>query len=66
MLDEPTVSLDVASVKLFAGAVQDHLGRGGMAVIASHIDMGLNVRQLDVTPFAARASLSPDFDEAFL
>lgn len=66
VLDEPTVSLDVASVKLFAGAVQDHLGRGGMAVIASHIDMGLNVRQLDVTPFAARASLSPDFDEAFL
>jgi heme exporter protein A len=66
VLDEPTVSLDVASVRLFAGAVQDHLNRGGMAVIASHIDMGLNVRQLDVTPFAARASLSPDFDEAFL
>jgi heme exporter protein A len=36
LLDEPTVSLDVRSVALFAAALRDHLDRGGAALIASH------------------------------
>ncbi|MBY6092730.1 heme ABC exporter ATP-binding protein CcmA [Maritimibacter alkaliphilus] len=68
VLDEPTVSLDVASVALFAQAVQRHLAGGGMALIATHIDLGLDAQVLDVTPFKARAPLrgEDDFDEAFL
>lgn len=70
MLDEPTVSLDVAAVGLFADAVRAHLGQGGSALIATHIDLGLEAAVLDVTPF--RADAAPDagttdsFDEAFL
>ena len=37
-----------------------------MAVIASHIDMGLDVRVIDLTPYRARARVSRDYDEAFL
>jgi heme exporter protein A len=49
LLDEPTVSLDAASVALFAGVVRDHLARGGAAVIATHIDLGLpEARVLDL------------------
>ena len=65
LLDEPTVSLDAASVQMFADAVRSHLGRGGAAVIATHIDLGLEGRVLDVAPFKARAPEGGDFDEAF-
>ena len=38
-LDEPTVSLDGFSVRMFADWMRDaHLARGGCAVIATHID----------------------------
>jgi len=33
LLDEPTVSLDTASVRLFAGAVRSHLAAGGAAAL---------------------------------
>ncbi len=62
-LDEPTVSLDVASVTLFADAVRAHVAAGGAAVIASHIDLGLEVDVLDVAPFRANGStVHNDFD----
>lgn len=41
LLDEPTVSLDHDSVALFVSMLRDHLGRGGAAVIATHIELGL-------------------------
>jgi heme exporter protein A len=54
-LDEPTVSLDVENVARFARAVDTHLAKGGAAIIATHIDLGLpNARSLDVTPFMAK------------
>ena len=54
VLDEPTVSLDGASVALFAGVVRAHLGRGGAALMATHIDLGLPEADiLDLTPFRA-------------
>ncbi len=52
-LDEPTVSLDRESVALFARAVERHLAAGGMALMATHIDLGLEARTLDLTPFRA-------------
>lgn len=68
VLDEPTVSLDTASVALFAEAVRRHLAQGGMALIATHIDLGLNEAAiLDITPFAAKPELRMGAsDEAFL
>ncbi|QOL79714.1 heme ABC exporter ATP-binding protein CcmA [Pseudooceanicola spongiae] len=67
LLDEPTVSLDSEAVALFGAAIEAHLQRGGMAVIATHIDLGLtSARVLDVTPFRARRPVGDAFDEAFL
>ena len=65
LLDEPTVSLDAASVQMFADAVRRHLQTGGAAVIATHIDLGLEGRVLDVAPFKALAPEGGAFDEAF-
>ncbi len=66
LMDEPTVSLDAASVALFAGVVAQHLSTGGSALIASHIDLGLEAEVLDLTPFKAKAGAHLGaFDEAF-
>lgn len=71
VLDEPTVSLDAASVALFGEAVRGHLAAGGMAVMATHIDLGLpEARVLDLAPFKARppeaGGRTGAFDEAFV
>nr|WP_256481072.1 heme ABC exporter ATP-binding protein CcmA [Paracoccus sp. 08] len=68
--DEPTVSLDAASVARFAQVVADHLGQGGAALIATHIDLTLpQARVLDLTPFRARpgapVARPSGFNEAF-
>ena len=66
-LDEPTVSLDGFSVKLFAGWLRDvHLASGGLAVIATHIDLGLDAPELELSPFAAKPEARGGSDEAFL
>ncbi|KMK67206.1 heme ABC exporter ATP-binding protein CcmA [Puniceibacterium sp. IMCC21224] len=66
ILDEPTVSLDAASVDLFAAAVRRHLATGGSALMATHIDLGLaEADTLDLTPFRARCVMA-SADEAFL
>jgi heme exporter protein A len=65
LLDEPTVSLDVESVALFAEAVRGHLARGGLALIATHIDLGLAARVIEVGRFRARERAGGAFDEAF-
>ena len=67
-LDEPTVALDTASVDLFAAAVATHRAAGGLVLMATHIDLGLEVEVLDVSAFrpAPEAMMAGDFDEAFL
>jgi heme exporter protein A len=66
LLDEPTVSLDTASVALFAGVVRQHLAGGGLAVIATHVDLGLpEAETLDLAPFRTRTMARDGFDEAF-
>lgn len=67
ILDEPTVSLDVDAVGLFADAVRAHLAQGGAALIATHIDLGLaEARVLDVAAYRAKPLELDDFDGAFL
>jgi heme exporter protein A len=67
MLDEPTVSLDTDAVAMFADAVRGHLAIGGSALIATHIDLGLEVDVLDVSCYRATTDVRVGAsDEAFL
>ncbi len=66
ILDEPTVSLDAASVAQFAEQVTRHLDAGGSALIATHIDLGLQAQVLDVAQFRPKAPQIDASDEAFL
>jgi heme exporter protein A len=69
VLDEPTVSLDVASVALFAAAVRAHAAAGGAALLATHVATGLDgAGELDLGRFRASpgAVEAGGFDEAFL
>lgn len=67
VLDEPTVSLDADAVAMFARAVTAHLASGGMALMATHIDLGLNADTFDITAHRAKPEQrSGASDEAFL
>lgn len=67
LLDEPTISLDRQSVNLFAEFLRErHLGQGGSAVIATHIELGLDAPILELQPFAAEEGAAGGSDEAFL
>ena len=67
VLDEPTVSLDQNSVQQFADNVKAHLAAGGMALLATHIDLGLDAPTLDVSPYKADPDVAlGGFEEAFL
>ncbi len=66
ILDEPTVSLDVASVQLFAQAIRAHLASGGAAIMATHIDLGVEGRVLDLAPFKAKLPELDADDGGFL
>jgi len=43
-LDEPSVSLDVQSVEILAGVVTRHIEQGGLAIAATHVPLGLDVK----------------------
>ncbi|WP_425038859.1 heme ABC exporter ATP-binding protein CcmA [Primorskyibacter sp. S187A] len=66
VFDEPTVSLDTRAVEMFADAVRAHLETGGAALIATHIELGLDGVVFDVTPFRAKQPDAGAFDEVFL
>jgi heme exporter protein A len=52
---------------MFADAVRAHLGQGGSALIATHIDLGLDEAQvLDAGAYKAALPALDDFDEGFL
>ena len=66
-LDEPTVSLDGFSVKLFTDYLREqHLAQGGVAVIATHIDLDLVATTHELGPFAVTGHHGGTGDEAFL
>ncbi|WP_299841058.1 heme ABC exporter ATP-binding protein CcmA [uncultured Jannaschia sp.] len=66
LLDEPTVSLDWAAVDRFARVMRAHLDAGGSAILATHIDLGIEADELDITAFVAKsdATLRDPFAEA--
>jgi heme exporter protein A len=66
LLDEPTVSLDLASVALFVAVLRAHLAQGGAALIATHIDLGLpEARALDLTLYRAVPRVDSVFGHGF-
>lgn len=69
VLDEPTVSLDADSVALFGDLVRRHLAAGGSAIMATHIELGLDeARRFDLTRYRAapgRSAAPAGFNEAF-
>ena len=65
-LDEPTVSLDTHAVAMFADVVRGHLAAGGAALLATHIDLGLDAETLDVGQFKPSEARLGAFDESFL
>ncbi len=58
VLDEPTVSLDADAVALFGSVLRGHLAAGGSALMATHIDLGVEAQVLDVSAYRA----APDAD----
>ncbi|MCX7890460.1 MAG: heme ABC exporter ATP-binding protein CcmA [Rhodobacteraceae bacterium] len=66
LLDEPTVSLDAASLALLAAVLGAHLRQGGSVLAASHADLGLaGARAFDLAPFRAGGAAAGRFGEAF-
>ena len=43
-LDEPSVSLDVQSVEILAGVVSKHIANGGIAIAATHVPLGVDLK----------------------
>ncbi len=67
IFDEPTVSLDTHNTKLFADMVRKHLASGGIALLATHIDLGLpDAESLDLSSFRALAETDAETDDVFL
>ena len=66
ILDEPTVSLDIETVARFGQTIREHLAKGGSALMATHIDLGLDAEVLHVGPFKAQQTSLPQLDGAFL
>lgn len=60
ILDEPSVSLDQDGVKDLVKHCQNHLKSGGMIIFTSHVDLGLNARELNLKPLEKSAMRKPD------
>jgi heme exporter protein A len=48
LLDEATNALDAAGQNMFAALMNDHLGRGGLIVAATHVPLGIAARELRI------------------
>ncbi len=67
LLDEPTVSLDAASTAAFAEAVRTHCAEGGMALAATHVDLGFGEREVRMPERrAARTRPAAEAEDPFL
>ena len=48
LLDEPTSAVDRDGVKIIRTLIDNHLARGGVAVIATHDDLGAGFKRLEL------------------
>src|SRR5690606_4688586 len=63
LLDEPTVSLDAESAALVARLVHDHAEGGGIALVATHIDLRLGPVPVLEMPAASESAPAAAEDE---
>ena len=68
LLDEPTVSLDQTSVSIFENIIKDHLLKNGCALIATHIDLGLedSAKIINLSKYQPQLGKLSRSDEAFV
>ncbi len=68
LLDEPTVSLDQTSVSIFENIIKDHLLKNGYALIATHIDLGLedSAKIINLSKYQPQSGKLSRSDEAFV
>lgn len=68
LLDEPTVSLDQTSVSIFENIIKDHLSKNGCALIATHIDLGLedSAKIINLSKYQPQSGKLSRSDEAFV
>lgn len=67
LLDEPTVSLDTETTEQFARLIDSHCASGGMALIATHIDLGLaNSAELRIETMTSEVRKSIPESDPFL
>jgi len=59
LLDEPTNSLDTDNTARFTAIIAEHLGTGGLAVIATHTPLDLAAPDLHLQPPAAETHTDP-------
>lgn len=52
ILDEPTTALDIAGQQLFINMLQQHLNKGGMAVLTAHheLEVKLGIKEIILDP----------------
>ena len=68
LLDEPTLSLDLGSIKQLTRVLNEHLGAGGSTIIATHSALDLKGQEvtIDLGKFAATKTGLSASEEAFL
>ena len=59
IMDEPTTSLDQANSARVVDALRTHLASGGAAIVATHLDLGVEARMFDLEPFRPELSEAP-------
>ena len=59
LMDEPAVSLDVATVGVLERVLRRHLDAGGAALVSTHQPLMDGARLLDLTPFRAKMPVDP-------
>ena len=48
LLDEPTAAIDRDGVKIIRKLIDEHLARGGIAIVATHDDLGQGFKRLEL------------------
>ncbi len=60
LLDEPSVSLDAEATARLTDLLRAHAAGGGMAVIATHVALGVEAAELRLAPPAAATAAAAD------
>ena len=63
LLDEPLNALDAPAQAAFRTALQSHLAAGGLAIAATHAELGVEGRSLELGPTLSSTSPPPGGEE---